>query len=195
MQRSFSITYDYLCPFARNANETLVEMLQGGAAYSVNFVPFSLAQTHTDDGEIPQWDRPLDEVGGGVLALLWSIAVRDGYPEFFLAFHAAVFSARHDEGSDIGAEGVLGRVALPVGLDAESMRSQVAPGAPAGTLPVDQMDVVDAHGASRVPTFLWCHARELRRSMERHTPDDVERALDMLGWTNLNEFKRTTIPR
>lgn len=195
MQRSFSITYDYLCPFARNANETLVEMLQGGAAYSVNFVPFSLAQSNTEDGEIPQWDRPLDEVGGGVLALLWSIAVRDGYPEFFLAFHAAVFSARHDEGSDIGDEGVLGRVALSVGLDAESIRSHVATGAPAGTLAVEHMELVEDHETFGVPTFIEGDEAVFVRFMERHTPDDVERALDMLGWTNLNEFKRTTIPR
>jgi hypothetical protein len=31
--------------------------------------------------------------------------------------------------------------------------------------------------------------------MERHSVDDVERVLDMLEWTRLNEFKRTTVPR
>jgi hypothetical protein len=33
------------------------------------------------------------------------------------------------------------------------------------------------------------------RFMERHRRDDLERVVDMLGWANLNEFKRTRIPR
>jgi hypothetical protein len=33
------------------------------------------------------------------------------------------------------------------------------------------------------------------RFMERGRVDDLERALDLLDWNRLNEFKRTTIAR
>ena len=33
------------------------------------------------------------------------------------------------------------------------------------------------------------------RFMERGRVDDLERMLDLLQWTRLNEFKRTRIPR
>ena len=40
----FGITYDYLCPFARNANEHVVAALRGGADWDVTFEPYSLTQ-------------------------------------------------------------------------------------------------------------------------------------------------------
>ena len=33
------------------------------------------------------------------------------------------------------------------------------------------------------------------RFMERGRVDDLERVLEMLAWTNLNEFKRPRLPR
>jgi hypothetical protein len=33
------------------------------------------------------------------------------------------------------------------------------------------------------------------RYMERGRVDDLERSLDLLQWTRLNEFKRTKLPR
>ena len=37
--------------------------------------------------------------------------------------------------------------------------------------------------------------REPVRFMERNRVDDLERALGLLDWTRLNEFKHTQIPR
>ena len=34
---TFAITYDYLCPFARIANESLVEAMADGADHEVTF--------------------------------------------------------------------------------------------------------------------------------------------------------------
>ena len=57
----------------------------------------------------------------GVLALLWSLAVRDTMPTDFLAFHAAVFSARHDRGADLNDSEVLRKIASDIGLDPDAI--------------------------------------------------------------------------
>ena len=46
-----------------------------------------------------------------------------------------------------------------------------------------------------VPTFIEGEEAVFVRLMERHGPSDVEKVLDMLDWSRLNEFKRTRIPR
>ena len=38
---SFAVSWDYRCPFARNAHEHLVDGLRGGANWDVTWVPFS----------------------------------------------------------------------------------------------------------------------------------------------------------
>jgi len=45
---SFAVTWDYLCPFARNAHEHLVAGLEGGAPWDVTFSPFSLIQAQNE---------------------------------------------------------------------------------------------------------------------------------------------------
>jgi len=42
MTLSFAVTWDYRCPFARNAHEHLLTALESGADWDVRFVPFSL---------------------------------------------------------------------------------------------------------------------------------------------------------
>jgi len=46
-----------------------------------------------------------------------------------------------------------------------------------------------------VPTFIEGDDAVFIRFMERGRVDDLERALGLLEWTRLNEFKRTTLPR
>jgi len=193
MPNSFSLTYDYLCPFARNVNETVVEMLRAGSSYDVRFVPFSLQENHADEGDVAQWDLPIDAAGPGVLALLWSIAVRDVFADAFLAFHLALFSARHDDGADIGDPQVLESVARSVDIDPEALRLQVATGVPAGTLAAEHSRAVEEYGVFGVPTFIQGDEAVFVRLMDRHQPGDVENVLDMLSWANLNEFKRTSV--
>jgi len=195
MTRTFSLTYDYLCPFARNANETVVGMLQNGAQYEVTFIPFSLQENHAQDGDVPEWGLPIDEVGSGVLALLWSIAVRDSVPESFLNFHIALFASRHDDAADINDEAVLQSVAESVGLDSDVVRAEVASGTPAKTLAAEHTSVVRDHHVFGVPTFIQDDDAVFVRIMNRHNTADLEKVLEMLSWTNLNEFKRTTIDR
>jgi hypothetical protein len=195
MPHSFAITYDYLCPFARIANETIVEAVREGASLDVSFVPFSLMESHAQEGEPAQWDLPVDQLGKGVLALLWSISIRDHIHEAFPDFHVALFSARHDDGLDINDPNVLESVARAVGVDPDEVRTIVASGVPSKILAKEHMGAVEDHGVFGVPTFISGGDAVFVRFMERHNRPDLDRVLDMLSWTNLNEFKRTTIDR
>jgi hypothetical protein len=46
-----------------------------------------------------------------------------------------------------------------------------------------------------VTTFIAGEEAVFVRLMERHNRADVSRVIDMLRWVDLNEFKRTRIPR
>jgi hypothetical protein len=195
MHHSFSITYDYLCPFARNANETIVEAIRGGADLDVVFVPYSLREAHATEEETAQWDLPCGQLGAGVLALLWSVAVRDNHPDSFMDFHVAMFSARHDDGADINNENVIRGVVEAVGLNARTLHDHVASGVPAQVLADEHTSAVEVHGVFGVPTFMQGDDAVFVRFMDRHEVRDLEKVLEMLSWENLNEFKRTAIDR
>ena len=196
MTTSFTITYDYLCPFARIANETLVADLEGGADYDVTFAPFSLHQNSLPEGSRAVWDTDAgDPTGSGVLALLWSLAVRDTMPEEFLEFHAAVFTARHDEGADLNDPGVLRAIASGIGLDAGAIEAVVESSVPMKVLRDEHTRLVEEYAVFGVPTFIAGREAVFVRLMERHRPDDLRRVMEMLDWSNLNEFKRTRIDR
>ena len=196
MTTSFTITYDYLCPFARIANETLITDLEGGADYDVTFAPFSLHQNSLPEGSRAAWDTdPDDPAGSGVLALLWSLAVRDTMPTDFLAFHAAVFSARHDRGADLNDSDVLRKIASDIGLDADAIEAVVQSGVPMNVLRDEHTRLVEEYAVFGVPTFIAGREAVFVRLMRRHRSDDLRRVIDMLEWSDLNEFKRTRIDR
>jgi hypothetical protein len=195
--RQFAVTWDYRCPFARNAHEALVNGLKEGRDWDVRFLPFSLDQVHVEEGEPPVWERSLDEPQGvsGLRALLWGIAVRDAFPDQFLEFHFAVFRARHDEGKKIAEESVLREVAGSVGLDADAVAGEVASGRPLKALEAEHTEAVDRYAVFGVPTIIDGDEAVFVRLMERGNVDDFAHALDLVGSTRLNEFKRTKIPR
>ena len=197
MARQFAVTWDYRCPFARNAHEALVNGLREGRDWDVRFWPFSLDQVHVEDGETPVWQRSLDEEHGmgGVRALLWGIAVRDAFPEHFLDFHEAMFRARHDEGRKIADAAVLREVAAGVGLDPDAVGEEIASGRPLKALEAEHTEAVDRYAVFGVPTFIEGDEAVFIRLMQRGDVDDLAHALDLLGSTRLNEFKRTKIPR
>jgi hypothetical protein len=193
--RSFAVTFDYRCPFARNAHEAVVTGLRSGRDWDARFVPFSLDQAHVGEGEPPVWERGPDVWGTGVLALLWGIAVRDTFPDSFLDWHIAAFAARHDDGQKIAHESVLRDVATTVGLDADAVAREVASGRPLDVLAEEHTEAVKRWAVFGVPTFIVDDRAVFLRVMERDHPDDVDRTLDLLEWRELNEFKHTRIPR
>jgi hypothetical protein len=194
--RQFAVTWDYRCPFARNAHEALVAGLQEGRDWDVRFWPFSLDQVHVDEGDPPVWERGLDDQGvGGVRALLWGIAVRDAFAERFLDFHVAVFRARHDDGRKISEESVLREVAAGLGLDPDAVAEEVASGRPLKALEAEHTEAVDGYAVFGVPTIVEGDEAVFVRMMDRGNVADLAHALDLVPANRLNEFKRTRIPR
>jgi len=105
-----------------------------------------------------------------------------------------MFAARHDQALDVGDEHVIRDVAGSVGLDADAVSEVVATGVAQRTLESEHSALVETHEVFGVPTFIVESEAVFARIMDRHNVEDVKRIVDMLGWTNLNEFKRTRIP-
>ena len=195
MPRQFAVTYDYRCPFARNGHESVVAGLRAGRDWDVRFLPFSLDQVHVEEGEPPVWERDPDNWGTGVLALLWSIAVRDTFTDKFLDWHTAAFSARHDDGQKIAKAEVLAEIATSAGVDPAAVAAEVASGRPLKVLAEEHTEADRRWHVFGVPTFIVDERAVFVRVMDRQNPDDVDRVLDLLDWTDLNEFKHTSVPR
>jgi hypothetical protein len=195
MTRAFAVSFDYRCPFARNAQEAVVSGVRQGKDWDVTFVPFSLDQIHVEEGDTPVWERPAGERGTGVLALEWGIAVRDAFPEKFLDAHVALFAARHDHGEKLDDENVLRKAMTAIDLDADAVAAEVASGRPLQTLAREHTDAVKRFSMFGVPTFCVGDRGVFVRLMERDRPDDVDSVLDIFAFERLNEFKHTRIPR
>ena len=196
MSHSFVLTYDYLCPFARIVNETVVEAVEAGADWDVTFHPFSLAQVHVEEGELSVWDRPFGAEGArGTRAHAWAIAVAESAPDRFPIFHKELFSARHDRAADVDDETVLRDVAVAAGVDLDAIVAMVGSGEPVERLAEAHREAVKRWSVFGVPTFIKGDTAVFVRLMERHRVDDVERVLDLLDWSALNEYKHPTIAR
>ena len=195
MPREFAVSFDYRCPFARNAHESVIAGLENGADWKVTFTPFSLDQVHVEEDEPAVWDREPEVWGTGVNALLWGIAVRDQMPDQFLAWHGAAFAARHDEGQKIAKVEVLRAIATGAGLDAGAIEAEVESGRPLKSLAAEHTEAVKKHAMFGVPTFVVGDRAVFVRFMDRKNPSDIDRALDLIEWTDLNEFKHTSVPR
>ncbi len=189
----FGITFDYLCPFARNANEAVLNGLEQNRGWEPWFMAFSLKQVHTADDEPSVWDDPAGK--SGVLALQWGIAARDHFADQFPAVHRALFAIRHDDGNDLNDEAVIRDAVTAAGADADAIATVVASGVALEALAADHTEAVEDWNVFGVPTFLVEDHATFIRFMSRGDVDDLQRALDLLTWTDLNEFKRTSIPR
>ena len=200
MTTSFSVTWDYRCPFARNAHEHLAVALASGADWDVTFVPFALNQMHVEEGGVDVWDDP--EKSSTLLAPAAAVVVRDTDPNRFLDAHIALFTARHDEGRDIREADVVAAVLADVGVDADHVMAEVGGGGPADVLRKEHEAAVNEHRVFGVPTFIVGDRAAFVRLMDRPAGDvaratrAIEDTLRLLtDWPELNEFKWTSIPR
>ena len=196
----FAVTWDYRCPFARNAHEHIVEALEAGAPWEVTFVPFSLNQVHVEEGGADVWDDP--GARHSLLAMEVGIAVRDQFPDRFLAVHRALFTARHDEGRDLRERDVLTAILEEQGADAGAVWKVVDEGVALETFRKEHERSVADHSVFGVPTFIVGDQAAFIRVMSRPRGDGkfaketIERAVDVtLNWADLNELKHTSIPR
>jgi len=199
-RRAFSVTWDYRCPFARNAHEHVVEGLRAGAPWDVTWVPFSLGQVHVAEGEPDIWGRWQDD--SGLLALQAGVVVRNKFPDRFLDAHRALFALRHDHGGKLRDEEVVRQVLEAHEVDADLVLAEIASGAAIATVQEEHERAARDHLVWGVPTFILGDQAAFVRYMDRPEGDSerairsIDRTLDLLeGWVDLNEFKHTSIPR
>jgi 2-hydroxychromene-2-carboxylate isomerase len=197
---SFAITWDYRCPYARNANEHVITALEAGADWDVQFIAFSLDQTHVAEGAPPVWDNP--DRYPGLLANEAGIVVRDRQPEKFLAVHQALFSARHDRSQDLRDRGVLSEVLAGAGVDPAGVFEAIDDGWPLETFRKEHEAAADDLQVFGVPTFIVGRGAVFVRLLNRPEGDGalakstIERVVALIGdFPELNEFKYSSIPR
>lgn len=197
--RSFAVTWDYRCPFARNAHEHVITGLEAGADWDVTFVPFSLGQVHVAEGEPDVWDDPASDTG--LLALQVGTVVRDQSPDRFLAVHRALFALRHDQGGALADRALVSKVLADAGVDADAVFSAVDDGSALAVVRDAHVAAARDHTVWGVPTFIAHGSAAFVRFMHRPGTDadeaqrTIERTVDLLSWPDLNEFKHTSIAR
>jgi hypothetical protein len=200
MSTAFSVTWDYRCPFARNAHEHLLTGLEAGADWEVTYLAFSLDQAHVGEGQSAVWEE--SDRYPGLLVNLAGLVVRDRLPERFPAVHRALFAARHDEGLDLRDRDVVSKVLDVNGVDAGAVLSEIAAGWPLDVLKAEHSDATGRLSVFGVPTFIKGTRAVFIRLLDRPGDDStraittVNRVLDLISeWPELNEFKYTSIPR
>ena len=200
MALSFSVTWDYRCPFARIAHDHLVTALAAGAEWDVTFRAFSLDQGHVEEGQPPVWDDPGKYPG--LLANEAGIVVRERQPDHFLAVHEALFSARHDRALDTRQREVVAQVLAGAGVDAAQVMAEIDDGWPLELFRKEHTTAVDELEVFGVPTFISGDQAAFVRLLEGpHGDADVARATIeriiglLVGWPVLNELKHTRIDR
>lgn len=196
----FTVSWDYRCPFARNAHEHLVTGLRDGADWDVTFAPFSLSQVHVAEGEPSVWDTP--EKAPDLLALNAGVVVRDRFPDKFLDAHEALFAARHDRSGDLRDESVVREALRSAGVDADAVFAELAEGWANDEVRKTHEWEVETHHMFGVPTFVVDDQAVFVRIMTRPRGDaelarkTIEQVVNLIVSTpDLNEFKHTSIGR
>jgi hypothetical protein len=196
----FAVTWDYRCPFARNAHEHLLDGLAAGAGWDITFVPFFLNQTHVEEGGTPSWEDPAHIPD--LLSLEAGVVVRDRFPEVFPAVHRSLFTARHDDGGDLRDPEVVRNALARAGADPDAVLAEVEAGWARKVARSEHERVVDELDVFGVPTFIVDDQAVFARVMTRPQGDGdaarftIEGILQLIeGHPELNEFKYTRIAR
>lgn len=202
MTLTLGVTFDYLCPWARNVNEHVTAGLRAGADWHVRFVPFSLRQGKVDEGETPVWELDDPDATPGVLALKVGITVRDEHPEQFLDVHEALFAVRHEHGLDNRDPEVLAAVLSDHGVDADAVMAVARDGATTQRLRGEHERAVADHDVWGVPTLIGRDRSVFVRVLDRPEGDGdrargrVEQLMGLVdGAVELHEFKTTVLDR
>jgi hypothetical protein len=197
--RTFAVTWDYRCPFARNGHEHILDGLEAGAEWDVTFVPYFLNQGMGLEGQ-DTWDDP--DHRADLLSLEVAVVVRDRLPEQFLAVHRALFDARHVDGADLRDRQVVADVLDGAGVDAAAVLAEVDAGWPAKVVRSEHERCVEQLDIFGVPTFIVGDDAVFARLMTRSdgdgalARDTIDRVLALIGdHPELNEFKHTRLSR
>jgi hypothetical protein len=200
MALTFSITWDYRCPFARNLHDQVIEGLLDGADWNVTFVAFSLGQVHVAEDQPDVWDEP--ERDSGLLALRAGVVVRDRFPAQFLHVHRELFDARHVHGRKIADRAVVADVLSRADVDPDVVLSEIDSGGPLDIVRKEHETAAADFEVWGVPTLIAGEGASFVRVMNDAGGDaaqsrsTVERLVALLvGWPELNEFKHTSLKR
>ncbi len=194
---TFGITYDYLCPFARNANEHVVTGIRHGAPWDVDFAPLSLTQLKAAEAGTARWDGIGSLRRSGVLALAVAQVVRARAPGRFLDVHMELFALRHDRGEDLRDPSRIAEALGRAGVDT-SLVDVASEGLEALRTTHDDLVAREVWG---VPTLLGARRAVFIRLLDRPTADPatsvarIDRLLALLeGEPMLHEFKQVDLP-
>jgi 2-hydroxychromene-2-carboxylate isomerase len=198
--KPFAVTWDYRCPFARNAHEHILEALAAGAKWDVTFLPFSLSQVHKAEGAPDAWDDPAK--AADLMALAAGVVARDQYPDQFAAVHDALFRARHDQGLDLRESDVLTGVLDGAGVPGDKVLAEVQGGDPLAEIGRAHTQAVSEWSVFGVPTFIIDDRAVFVRLMSRPRGDaelarrTIEHVVSLIeNEPDLNEYKYTTLSR
>lgn len=197
--RSFGLTFDYRCPYGRIVHDHVVTGLRAGADWDVTFLPFCLGQAHVEEGMPDIWETP--ERDSGLLALQLAISLRDNQPDCFLDVHHALYEHRHNGGGSLTNKDVLRDIISSHGGNPDTAFDDVASGRPLKVVSDEHMRYVKSHHVWGVPVFIVGDKAVFVRLLERAQGDSetatstINRILDNIDWSILNEFKHTSAPQ
>jgi hypothetical protein len=198
MTRTFAITFDYRCPFARLVHDHVVEGLRAGADWNVTFLPFCLGQAHVEEGFPDVWDAP--EMDSGLLALEAAISIRDQQSDKFINWHQAMFQHRHNGGGSLRDRHILEPIMDAHGVNVAQVWADIDSGRTLQVVKEQHTKYVKSHSVWGTPTFVVGDSAIFVRLLDHAHGDSaiatrtVERILDDIEWPILNEFKHTTVP-
>lgn len=199
MTRTFAVNFDYRCPYGRIVHDHVVTGLLGGADWDVTFTPFCLGQAHVAEGESDIWDRPQDD--SGIEALQAVIAVRDTQSRLFVPVHHVLYEYRHMQNGNLRRCEPLNAVIASCDVDTDAMWAEVESGRPLATIKAEHTGFAATHSVWGVPTLIVGDKAVFVRLLDRPLGDvtlaiaTIERVLDNIQWSTLNEFKHTLVPR
>jgi hypothetical protein len=195
---SFDLSYDYRCPFAKNIHLHVLNALDAGADFEVNFVPWTLSQSSRVDGAPDVWNDPAFD--GDHLSLAAGVSVRDQQPEHFRRAHEALFRARHEHAIRLVTIEEVDGVLSPLGVDMQLVRNDVASRRPHEVIG-KSYEEFSSYEAFGVPTFVVKGDATFVRYMTPPTDDGaasikiIESLVTLMALQpDLNEFKHTQLP-
>jgi hypothetical protein len=196
--KTFELSFDYRCPFAKNIHLHVVTALKAGAEFDVTFAPWTLSQGHRAEGAPDVWtDANYDSY---LMALAAGISVRDLQPQFFLDAHEALFRARHERAIRLVTIDEVASVLEPVGVDMVTVSNDLASRRPHDVIAQSHRRFArfEAFG---VPTFVVNDDATFVRYMKPPT-EDAQASIELISslvtlmanQPELNEFKHTRLP-
>ncbi|NNN01349.1 MAG: protein-disulfide isomerase [Acidimicrobiaceae bacterium] len=196
--KSFEVSFDYRCPFAKNIHLHVITALRAGAEFDVVFAPWTLSQGHRVEGSADVWDNP--DYDEDLVALAAGVSVRDLQPHLFLDAHEALFRARHERAIRLNTFEEVTHVLEPLGVDMAAVAQDISSRRPHQVIAQSHQRYSNFE-AFGVPTFIVGQDATFVRYMKPPS-DDAQASIDLLdslvnlmaSQPELNEFKHTKLP-